>query len=77
MKMVYIGEDCLSNTTRLVKNTLYDCKLVQNESINHGTKAIYQVINSQRLLLPGVFIHSHDLIPLEKWREIRLKEIGI
>lgn len=70
--MVYIGEDCLSNTTRLVKNTLYDCKLVQNESINHGTKAIYQVINS-----PVVFIHSHDLIPLEKWREIRLKEIGI
>lgn len=74
MKMVYIGEDCLSNTTRLVKNTLYDCELFQKESINHGVKlkSIYQIID-----YPGAFIHSHDLIPLEKWREIRLKEIGI
>lgn len=69
MKMVYIGENCLSNTTRLVKNTIYDCKLVQNESINHGVRAMYQVINSD------AFINSHDLIPLEKWRDIRLNNI--
>lgn len=69
MKMVYIGENCLSNTTRLVKNTIYDCKLVQNESINHGVRAMYQVINSD------AFIYSNDLITLEKWREIRLNNI--
>lgn len=67
--MVYIGENCLSNTTRLVKNTLYDCILVQNESINHGVRAMYQVINSDS------FIYSHNLITLEKWREIRLNNI--
>lgn len=72
MKMVYIGENCLYANGKLVKNTLYDCELFQKESIYHKQKAIYQIID-----YPGAFINSHDLIPLEKWREIRLKEIGI
>lgn len=70
--MVYIGENYLSDNTRLVKNTLYDCRLVQQASIPHKTQAIYEVIGSHD---NPTFIYSNELITLEEWREIRLNNI--